>query len=107
VDGIEAGVEGLRRVNIVAGAKQAGPVLDLRVADGTPAVIHVDLNVFRDGDVLLSGHHNGLVHGVNHPDLGNCNHETKANWTAVIGRVVAPIIYEIGRREETQESLKI
>jgi hypothetical protein len=96
MDGIEAGVKGLCRVSVVGGATQAGSAWYLRVADGAPTVIHINFNVFWDGDVLLSGHHNGLVHGVYHPYLGYTNHKTKANWTAVIGRVVASIIDKIG-----------
>jgi hypothetical protein len=83
VDGIEAVVEistWVRSSGVVAAAEEAGTTWRWLVVNDTPAVIHVNGHMTRWSNASLLSYVNGPLHGMYHPQLGNTNHETEANW---------------------------
>ena len=69
------------------------------VLKGTPAVIHVDGEMSRNGQALFGGNRDSIVHCVNHPDLRYRDHQTKPNGATVFGGIVTVVVYEVGSRE--------
>ena len=72
MNGIKAFIEvccGVYRV--IGGAPQARAW----VLQHTPTIIHVDEDMAGDGIASSFGFSDGLMHGVNHPDLANCYHK--------------------------------
>ena len=72
MNGIKAFIEVCRGVyRVIGGAPQARAW----VWQHTPTIIHVDEDMAGDGIASSFGFSDGLMHGVNHPDLANCYHK--------------------------------
>ena len=69
------------------------------VLKGTPAVIHVYGEMSRDGIPFFGGNRDGIFHRIDHPDLGNGDHQTEPNWATVFGGIMAVIVNEVRNRE--------
>ena len=104
MDAVEALVEWFGGVGGRGVAAKAGPHVDAR-GDGAEAIIHVDENVVRDGTTIFFGFPDGSLHGVDHPHLWHCYHQTESNGARVLGRMVTIIEDEVGGAEAERNEI--
>jgi hypothetical protein len=87
-------VEGLSRVSVIVTAPEARAAGSVVEYEG-PTVIHVQMDVARCGEIIVSRFFYRKFHGVNHPKLGHRNHKRKPDRSTVISGVVAVIVNKV------------
>ena len=99
MDFVESLVEFHRWVGGARTRAEAWAASEAGLFEGAEAVVHVDANMFGLLDAFGFGDFHGAVHSVEHPELGDSDHNGKADGPRVFLGVMVAVEGEVRRGE--------